>query len=196
MGKYKLVILSTLFLLTFCKRSKQNLDLTMSSPKNWIEMNEKQIFELLYRDSAQTKLDSSKRDLRFSVIKSFRKYQDVEYGINPTIQVQVQYNSHENFEDFFKSQSDEAKYFLKYFKSAKFIEPPKIVFIDGIKTVHYSFSFAKTFNDTIYRARSRAYIIPNDETLFQVTLNDSEDRDCSKTYDSIVKTIRLNKNHP
>ncbi|MFN7045758.1 MAG: hypothetical protein ACK4M1_11240 [Flavobacterium sp.] len=159
-------------------------------------MDEKEIFELLYRDSAQTKLDSSKRDLKFGVKKSFRKYQDVEYGINPTIQVQVQYNAHENFEDFFKSQSDEANYFLKYFKSAKFIEAPKKISIDGIESIHYSLGYEKTLNDSVYKVRVRAYLIPNGETLFQITLNDSEDRDCSKTYDSIVKTICLNKNHP
>ena len=159
-------------------------------------MNEKEIFELLYRDSAQTKLNSSKRDLRFGVKKSYRKYKNVENGINPTIQVQVQYNEHENFEDFFKSQSDETKYFLKYFKSAKYIEPPTTINIDGIKSIHYSITYTKTINDALYRPRVRAYIIPNNETLYQITLIDDEERDCSKTYDSIIKSIRLKKNHP
>ena len=67
MNKYTIVILSTIFFFTFCGRNKQNIELSISNPKNWIEMDEKEIFELLYRDSAQTKLDSSKRDLKFGV---------------------------------------------------------------------------------------------------------------------------------
>ena len=136
----KSIIFFTLLILVSCMKVKSNLRIQIAKPENWIEMNEKETFKTLYRDSAESKLDTSRIDKKFGVLFSYRKYDTLtrEAMINPIIQVQVQNNIHEDFDSFFASQSDEANYFTDYFKNGKFIDRPKSVEVDGVESVYFS----------------------------------------------------------
>jgi hypothetical protein len=193
--KAKLYIISTLFFLSLisCTKVESGLKFNMAKPKNWVTIHsEKELYSYLYKDSAQEKIKESREiNKNFRVLASYKKYKEIRPGINPNIQVRVHDNEAETFDDFLQTVIEDIKLYPKYLKGFEIVEQPIKTKLDNVDVVYFSGIHPMIIDSVELMARTKCYMIPNGYKRYQLTFNDSKEDDCTKTFDSLVKTIKL-----
>jgi hypothetical protein len=165
----------------------------MAKPKNWVTIHsEKELYSYLYKDSAQEKIKESREINRnFRVLASYKKYKELHPGVNPNIQVRVHDNEAETFDDFLQNVVEEIKLYPKYLNGFEIVEQPKKAQLDNVDVVYFSGIHPMIIDSVKLVVRTKCYMIPNGYKRYQLTFNDSKENDCTQTFDSLVKTIKL-----
>lgn len=183
-----------LLILCSCdKKVAKDLDLELTPPKNWIEIgSEEKLFKEIYKDSATSKLEKSKKIYdKFRVVNSYFKYDSTHYGINPTIQIQIHDNPDENFQDFQETVVKKGEWIRENLEGYQLLVNPEKITIDGVAVVYFQMVHNQIIDGVSVKIRSRIYMIPNGDSLYQLTFNDCQGDDCSTEFEESIKSIKL-----
>ena len=63
--------------------------------------------------------------------------------------------------------------------------------MDKTNVIYFRVSHKQLINDAKVKVRSEVFMIPNGNELHQITLNDSEEDDCSKEFIEVINSIKL-----
>ena len=169
---------------------------SMEKPSDWIEADNKDLLDNL----AKFELDDEKlakfvKDHNGSILlTSFYKYNPRTHaGLIPTIQVNVRLNGTRNFEEFKNLITQSANSFKQYFDDFKFESEPKVVEIDGVKSVYFVGNFSmETQSGELMKVRSRTYAIPHNNYFFQLNFTDGQEKqDDAELFDRLIKTVKV-----
>jgi hypothetical protein len=191
----KLILFSTILLSFSFRQNPDQLKFTMTPPEKWRKTTNAEIFDNLDKFKlTQTQLDKFLADHKGSVLfLAYTKYDPSQHpGLIPTIQVNILNNTAKTFDSFFLSMTKSAESMQKYFKDFEYIDRPQKIIIGNKDAFYFSSKFTMTTSSRTIKPRSRTYAIPNGNTFFQINFTDGDKEDCSKLFDSLVKSIRLN----
>lgn len=191
----KIILFSLIFLLfnSCAEKVSKNLDIRLIPPKNWVEINsDKELFRNLYKDSADFKLKESKEIYRNFIARGYLKYDDNNHlGINPVIQIQTHNNPDKYFNDFFQTVTNKIEWYKKNVDGFELLKEPEKRVVDKTNVVYFRVSHKQLIDDSKVKVRSEVFMIPNGNELHQITLNDSDEDDCSKEFIEVINSIKL-----
>lgn len=191
--KIFLLMFYLLILNSCAKEVAEGLNLKLVPPQNWTEKSEKEIFKQIYKKGADDKLKQSREiNKNFRVLKSYLKYGDPNHlGIIPTIQIQIHDNHDKYIKNFERTVSKKVQWMIDNLDGYELLASPKKENVDGVAVVHFSIVHNQVIDGITAKIRSHIYMIPNGNTLYQLTFNDYEGDDCSKEFEEAIKSIKL-----
>jgi len=153
-------------------------------PHNWIQVDENEIFknlkEIDFTEEQKREIIHGHKGKIFLI--TFLKYDpNTKSGIIPTINVTVLENNSTTIADLVQLAENTDKDFKKSFEKYETIEKPLIVKVNNIESVMTTGRFILEKDHEKYIVKSKMYLIPKDNYLFQVNLanefnnNDGED---------------------
>lgn len=170
----------------------------MQEPEGWLIGNN----EDLKQNLGKLDLDNSRllkiiQDHKGSLLlMSYYKYDPMTHpGLIPAIQVNVREKRNKEFDVFKSYIIKSANGFKSLYPDYEFIDEPKEIKIDRVKSVYFSGKFTmKTQKGEAYGVRSKTYVIPYKEFYFQITFTDgATTEDCSKLFDELIDSIEIGK---
>lgn len=172
--------------------------ISIEKPAEWLEADNKQLLKNLEKfELDDQKLEKLIKDNNGSILlTSFYKYNPQTHaGLIPTIQLNVRLNPTRNFEEFKSSMVQSANSFKQYFSDFRFETEPKVIEVDGIKSIYFVGNFTmNTQSGEPMKVRSRTYAIPKDDYFFQLNFTDGTVKeDSSELFDNLVKTVKITK---
>lgn len=190
------VITTLLFITTSFKQTNNEFAFSMTPPKGWQVTTNQEIWDNLKKFKATgPELNKYISDHKGSaLVVSYMKYKPSEHaGLIPIIQVNLRLNDTKNFPQFVSVMTKSADNMKNYLKDFQYIDKIQTIKIAGRETFYFSAKFNMiTKNSDTIRARSRTYAVPIGDKFLQINFTDGPNEDCSKLYDSLVKTIKFN----
>jgi hypothetical protein len=190
----KVAFFATILISISFRQGSTQLKFSMKSPENWKKVTNTEIFDNIEKFKlTPSQLEKYITDHKGSVLfVSYSKYDAAKHqGLIPTIQVNIRNNPTKTFENFFQSMTKSSESMKTYFKDFEYIDKPQKVKVAGKDAFYFSAKFKMATPNQTIKPRSRTYAIPNGNNFFQVNFTDGDDEDCSKLFDSLVKSIRL-----
>ena len=189
-----LIFFAAFLISTSFRQSSNDLKFSITSPDKWKKTTNTEIYNNIDQFKlTPTQLGKYISDHKGSVLfVTYSKYDPAQHaGLIPTIQVNIRNNTTKTFDSFFQTMTKSSETMQNYFKDFEYIDKPQKVKVGGKDAFYFSAKFTMATNNQTIKPRSRTYAIPNGNTFFQVNFTDSDNEDCSKLFDSLVKTIRL-----
>ena len=198
--------LLSLSLLLFCvavhaqKQRYENKEygFAMDEPEGWLWANNDDLKQNLGKlDLDNAKLLKIIQDHKGSLLlMSYYKYDPMtKAGLIPAVQVNVREMRNKDLSIFKSYIVKSANSFKDLYTDYEFIDEPKEVRVNRIKSIYFSGKFTmKTQMGEIYRVRSRTYVIPHGDFYFQIVLTDGVvTEDCSKLFEELIDSIKIKK---
>lgn len=189
------VMTSLLFITTSFKQTSNTLAFSMTPPDGWQGTTNQDIWDNFHKFKVtDTQLNKYISDHKGSVlVESHMKYKPSEHaGLIPVIQVNLRLNNTKSFSQFVSVMTKSADNMKNYLNDFQYIDKAKTITLAGRQAFYFSakFNMIAKNSDTI-KARSRTYAVPIGDKFFQINFTDGPTEDCSKLYDSLVKTIKF-----
>lgn len=170
----------------------------MAKPVDWLENTDVTVLENLNKfdlkeDELKVMIENHENSL---TVASYYKYDpSTRAGLIPTINVLLRLNPNRDFESFFRAIAKSAESMKSLFSDFIFLEEPRMLEIDGQRTVYFVGTFTmKSAAGKPIKVRSRNYAIPVGTTFYQISfMDDSRDKeeDCSALFDGLQNSIRI-----
>jgi len=126
------------------------------------------------------------------LLYSYAKYPDRSFkSIIPSIKIEIRKNKFASDDDFFTDAKTETDDWQKYFDSLKFLEGPKIIDFKGVKALYMNLTYSKKLNDTIWHPRSKTFLVPSGNIIYQIHFNDERSIDCQDEFSKIIDNIKF-----
>jgi hypothetical protein len=190
----KLTLFAAILISTSFRQSSDELKFSMTAPKNWKKTTNTEIFDNIEKFKlTPTQLEKYITDHKGSVLfVSYSKYDPAKHsGLIPTIQVNIRNNPTKTFDNFFQSMTKSSESIKTYFKDFEYIDKPQKIKVGNKDAFYFSSKFTMSTSSQTIKPRSRTYAIPNGNKFFQVNFTDGDNEDCSKLFDSLVKSIQI-----
>jgi len=163
-------------------------------PDDWFEARNEQvnlnhkIYKLGYEQmNALTQYNSKSKQ-----VYSYYKNTPVNYEtILPSLQVTVWKNTGEDLHAFYQDVYLYTDNLKSIYERYDFIDKPQTIVIDSIESIYYSSKYVlKTKDGQFISGRSRVYRIPFKQLFYQISMNDTENDDCSELFDLLLASIQ------
>lgn len=193
----KLFLTTALFLIaTSFKQTNNELAFSMTPPSGWHGTTNQEIWDNLYKFKVtDVELRKYISDHKGSVlILSHVKYKSSEHaGLIPMIQVNLRLNDTKSFSQFVSVMAKSVDNMKNYLNDFQYVDNAKTITLAGRQAFYFSSKFNMlTKNSDTIEARSRTYAVPIGDKFLQINFTDGPSEDCSKLFDSLVKTIKFN----
>lgn len=181
---------------TSFKQTNNELAFSMTPPGGWNGTTNQEILDNLHKFKVTGgELNKFISDHKGSVLLvSHMKYKPSEHaGLIPVIQVNLRINDTKSFPEFVSVMTKSVENMKNYFNDFQYIDKAKTISLAGRQAFYFSAKFNMiTKNSVTIKARSRTYAVPIGDKFLQINFTDGPSEDCSKLFDSLVKTIKFN----
>ena len=193
----KLFVMTTLLLIaTSFKQTNNELAFSMTPPSGWHGTTNQEIWDNLHKFKVTgVELNKYISDHKGSLlVVSYMKYKPSEHaGLIPVIQVNLRLNDTKSFSQFVSVMTKSADNMKNYLNDFQYVDNAKTITLAGRQAFYFSAKFNMlTKNSDTIKARSRTYAVPIGDKFLQINFTDGPNEDCSKLFDSLVKTIKFN----
>ncbi len=166
----------------------------MQEPTNWISQSRSNLVDNIKSMDDTQRIDAILKNHKGDIaITSFSKFDpSTVAGLIPTVTVNVRKKSTNDFSVFKKELQASTELIKSSFGDFAFLLNPTETEISGIRSVYMVITYTVKRNDgQVLKPRTRVYAIPIKGFFIQVNLIDDQDKDCTKEFDELVKTIRI-----
>ncbi|MFC4817517.1 hypothetical protein [Flavobacterium sp. GCM10023249] len=180
----KFLFLFILLSSTSCTLKKQEGIFSFEKPTGWKKITSDSIFE--HMKSKHQPIVS--RETYINI-----RHQSNSSLDNPFFTIVKRENKHVSDDAFFDSVQKQVDLYKEFYHPIQFTDEPKIIKIDKMDALYYSFEFQESRNNKIKQHRSKAYIIPNNNFSYEIYMNDEKNRDYQKDFDQLLSSIQFDK---